>query len=184
MHGLPASCGDGALSPTGSASRLGGRALLLALTGVVVVLADQAVKELALAALEPGRFVPLLGPSIGWQLVFNPGAAFGLRLPPVIFPLVTLVLIVVIARSLDETTSRTGVIAQGLVVGGAVGNVIDRLVRPGDDSWIGGHVVDFVAWGGFPRFNVADAAITMGVVLFIGSALLEERAGRAHQERP
>lgn len=157
---------------------------MLALTSVVVVLVDQAVKELALAALEPGRFVPFLGPSIGWQLVFNPGAAFGLRLPPIIFPLVTIVLIVVIARSLEETTSWTITVAQGLVVGGALGNVIDRLVRPGDDSWIGGHVVDFVAWGGFPRFNVADAAITVGVVLFVGSALLEERANRAHVDRP
>lgn len=157
---------------------------MLALTSVVVVLVDQAVKELVLAALEPGRFVPFLGPSIGWQLVFNPGAAFGLRLPPIIFPLVTIVLIVVIARSLDETTSWTITVAQGLVVGGALGNVIDRLVRPGDDSWIGGHVVDFVAWGNFPRFNVADAAITVGVVLFVGSALLEERASRAHVDRP
>lgn len=157
---------------------------MLALTSVVVVLVDQAVKELVLAALEPGRFVPFLGPSIGWQLVFNPGAAFGLRLPPIIFPLVTIVLIVVIARSLEETTSWTITVAQGLVVGGALGNVIDRLVRPGDDSWIGGHVVDFVAWGGFPRFNVADAAITVGVVLFVGSALLEERANRAHVDRP
>lgn len=157
---------------------------MLALTSVVVVLVDQAVKELALAALEPGRFVPFLGPSIGWQLVFNPGAAFGLRLPPIIFPLVTIVLIVVIARSLDETTSWTITVAQGLVVGGALGNVIDRLMRPGDDSWIGGHVVDFVAWGNFPRFNVADAAITVGVVLFVGSALLEERASRAHVDRP
>lgn len=157
---------------------------MLALTSVVVVLVDQAVKELVLAALEPGRFVPFLGPSIGWQLVFNPGAAFGLRLPPIIFPLVTIVLIVVIARSLDEATSWTITVAQGLVVGGALGNVIDRLVRPGDDSWIGGHVVDFVAWGNFPRFNVADAAITVGVVLFVGSALLEERASRAHVDRP
>ena len=178
MHGLPASCGDGALSLSGT-SQLRGRLLLLAMTAAGIVVADQLVKELVLAVLEPGRFVPWLGPRVGWQLIFNPGAAFGLRLPPVVFPLVTLVLIVVVARAMEATTPKVAVLAQALVLGGAVGNVIDRLVRPGDGSPIGGYVVDFVAWGSFPRFNVADAAITVGVVLFILVALLEDRVERA-----
>jgi signal peptidase II len=96
-----------------------------------------------------------------------------------VFPVVTLVLIVVVVRSLGEAHGTGAVIAQGLVVGGAIGNVVDRFVRPGDGSLVGGYVVDFVAWGTFPRFNVADASITVGVALFILLTLLDERAERA-----
>lgn len=147
-----------------------------------VVVLDIFTKELALALLEPGRFVPWIGSSVGWQLVFNPGAAFGLRLPPILFPVVTLVLIVIIGRAVTEGQHPVAVLAQGLVVGGALGNIIDRIVRPGDGSFVGGFVVDFVAWGTFPRFNVADAAITVGVTLFILATLSiewSERAARA-----
>ena len=143
---------------------------------------DVFTKELALALLEPGRFVPWLGSNVGWQLVFNPGAAFGLRLPPIIFPIVTLVLIVIIGRALAEGQHPVAVVAQGLVIGGALGNILDRLVRPGDGSLVGGYVVDFVAWGTFPRFNVADSAITVGVVLFILTTFLTERAERAERD--
>jgi len=143
-----------------------------------VVVLDQFVKELVLAVLEPGRYVALLGPSVGWQLVFNPGASFGILLPPVVFPLVTLVLVVIVVRALSAPMGMRSVVAQGLVLGGAIGNLIDRLVRDGDGSAIGGYVVDFVAWGTFPRFNVADACITVGVVLFVLFTLLDERAER------
>ncbi len=144
----------------------------------MIVVVDQVVKELVLTLLEPGRFVPLIGSRIGWQLIFNPGAAFGLSLPPVVFPVVTLVLIVVVVRTLAQPVRRAAVVAQGLVVGGAVGNVVDRLVRPGDGSLVGGYVVDFVAWGSFPRFNVADAAITVGVALFILLSLIDDLSER------
>ncbi len=144
-----------------------------------VVVLDIFTKELALALLEPGRFVPWIGSSVGWQLVFNPGAAFGLRLPPILFPVVTLVLIVVIGRALTEGQHPVAVVAQGLVVGGALGNIVDRLMRPGDGSFVGGFVVDFVAWGAFPRFNVADAAITVGVTFFIVVTLFTEWSERA-----
>jgi signal peptidase II len=147
----------------------------------VVVVLDLFTKELALALLDPGRFVPLVGSGVGWQLVFNPGASFGIRLPPLVFPIVTLALIIVVARTLAEPTSPLVVVAQGMVVGGALGNIIDRIARPGDGSVFGGYVVDFVAWGTFPRFNVADASITVGVVLFLLLTLradLDERARR------
>lgn len=148
------------------------------LVAAAVIVLDVFTKELVLVLLEPGRFVPLVGANVGWQLVFNPGAAFGVRLPPVVFPVVTLVLMVVIVRSLTEASGSVPVVAQALVLGGAVGNVLDRILRPGDGSLFGGYVVDYVAWGTFPRFNVADAAITVGVVLFILAALVAERAER------
>ena len=178
MHGLPPPCGDGALSPSDAPSGTRGRLLVLLVVAFAVVALDRFTKELVLAVLEPGRFVPLLGDGVGWQLVFNPGAAFGIELPPIVFPVVTIVLIVVVVRALAEESNALAVAAQGLVLGGAVGNVIDRLTRPGDGSAIGGYVVDFVAWGSFPRFNVADASITVGVTLYILIALLVERQER------
>jgi signal peptidase II len=157
------------------------RVLLLSSIAFAVVVLDVFTKELVLAVLDPGRFVPLIGSGVGWQLIFNPGAAFGLRLPPVVFPLVTLVLVVVVVRSLQGPLSVGAVAAQALVVGGAVGNVLDRMFRPGDGTLFGGYVVDFVAWGTFPRFNVADASITVGVALFILSTLLDERSQRSER---
>jgi signal peptidase II len=150
--------------------------LVLALVTVAVVLLDQYTKEIALRLLEPGRFVPFLGPAVGWQLIFNPGAAFGLQLPAVVFPVVTLVVLITILRSLPPLPAPLLVSVQGLVLGGALGNVVDRLVRPGSSGRFGGHVVDFVAWGSFPRFNLADAAITVGVILFLLLALRDEYA--------
>lgn len=146
-----------------------------------LIVLDQFVKELALALLDPGRFEAFLGPSIGWQLVFNPGASFGIRLPPIVFPLVTLFLVVMVVRALSAPIRLRSVVAQGLVLGGAIGNLIDRLIRDGDGSVIGGYVVDFVAWGSFPRFNIADACITVGVALFVLFTFLDERAER-HDE--
>jgi signal peptidase II len=72
-------------------------------------------------------------------------------------------------------------VAYGMLLAGAIGNVLDRLFRPGDpDLWYGGYVVDFVAWGTFPRFNVADSAITVGFLLLVVALWREERrAGSA-----
>jgi signal peptidase II len=147
----------------------------------VVVVIDQFVKELVLVLLEPGRFVPLLGSGVGWQLIFNPGAAFGLRLPPIVFPVVMLALAVFMLRSVREPGPIGAVLAQGLILGGAVGNVVDRIFRPGAEGLFGGYVVDFVAWGSFPRFNVADASITVGVTLFILISLMQDVAARRHR---
>jgi signal peptidase II len=144
----------------------------------VVVVVDQATKQLALEHLEPGRFVPWLSDAIGWQLVFNPGGAFGVGAPHWIFLIVTVIVVVVVARSLPRCHTITIATAYGLLLAGAIGNVIDRLFRPGGPdrpAFGGGEVVDFVAWGTFPRFNVADSAITVGFLLLVLGLLLEER---------
>jgi signal peptidase II len=90
-----------------------------------------------------------------------------------------LLVLVTIVRSLPAEPAPFLVSAQALVLGGAVGNVIDRIIRPGAEGLFGGYVVDYVAWGSFPRFNVADSAITVGVVLFMLAALREELSDRA-----
>jgi len=173
---VPAPRGVGALTAEGPARRRAG--LLLLTVAAVVVVVDQAVKVLVLDTLVPGRFVPFLGDAVGWQLVFNPGAAFGVPLPAPVFPVATLVVLVVVLRSLGGA-GAVGTLAQGLVIGGAVGNLADRVVRAAPGEPLGGLVVDFVAWGSFPRFNVADAAITVGVVLLLLVLLREERRAAA-----
>ncbi len=145
---------------------------------LVFVVLDQITKEIAEATLQPGRYVPWIGEHIGWQLVYNPGGAFGIRMPQWIFLLVTVVVVLVVGRALPRTGSRLTATAYGLLLSGALGNVVDRLVRDGPadgPAFGGGSVVDFVAWGTFPRFNVADSAITVGFVLLVIALWREER---------
>jgi signal peptidase II len=149
--------------------------LLVAATFIVL---DQATKELAEALLEPATFVSLIGDAVGWQLVYNPGGAFGLPAPPWLFIIVTVAVTVIVGRTLPHTRSLVQAAAYGLLLAGALGNAIDRVVRPsttGRDGWFDGEVVDFVAWGTFPRFNVADSAITVGFALLVVALWLEER---------
>jgi signal peptidase II len=155
-----------------------------ALVTAAFVVLDQATKELAEAVLEPGVFVPWVGSAVGWQLVYNPGGAFGLPAPAWLFLIVTVIVLVLVMRALPQATSLTAAVAFGLLLAGALGNALDRLFRAGDPdgSFGGGHVVDFVAWGSFPRFNVADSAITVGFVLLVVALWLEERRGEVATE--
>jgi signal peptidase II len=138
---------------------------------------DQATKQLAEARLVPGRFVPLVGDGVGWQLVYNPGGAFGLPAPAWLFLGVAAVVTVLVLVILPRASSLVQATAFGLLLAGALGNALDRLLRPGDPAgrFGGGYVVDFVAWGTFPRFNVADSAITVGFVLLVLALWREEQ---------
>ena len=150
----------------------------LLLASVVVVL-DQASKLLVVRALDRGRFVPWLTDDIGWQLTFNDGAAFSIPAPSWLFLVVVVIVVVVIVRALPRVRDPAVLVAYALLLAGAVGNGIDRVARPGDPGdprFLHGHVVDFVAWGAFPRFNVADAAITIGFVFLVIGMIREERA--------
>ncbi|MFA9445428.1 signal peptidase II [Egicoccus sp. AB-alg6-2] len=159
---------------------------LAVLIAAAVVVLDQATKELAETRLDPGEYAPLFGDAVGWQLVYNPGAAFGIPAPTWLFLIVTVLVAVIVARALPQTTSLLQASAYGLLLAGALGNAIDRLVRPnmvGETSgFFQGDVVDFVAWGTFPRFNVADSAITVGFVLLTAALWREERVARAELE--
>lgn len=148
------------------------------IAAAALVVLDQATKELAEMLLRPGVFVPWLGSRVGWQLVYNPGGAFGVPAPSWLFLGVTAVVTVIVARALPRTTSLLHAAAYGLLLAGALGNVVDRLFRAGPPSRSGfadGYVVDFVAWGSFPRFNLADSAITVGFVLLVLVLWQEER---------
>jgi signal peptidase II len=136
------------------------RAWLLAgaLSGAVL-LVDQAIKALVEGELVPGEQVDLTGP-IGLTLAHNEGVAFGLAggsvLPLIAFAILALGFV---GFLLARNPAAPGMwVAVGLVAGGALGNLVDR-VRAGE-------VTDYIEVGSWPPFNLADAAITVGVVLF------------------
>jgi signal peptidase II len=127
------------------------------------VAADQLTKTWALRALDDGA-IDLVG-SLRLRLVFNTGSAFSLGegMGPLLSVL-AVVIVVVLVRTGRAVEGTAAVVALGLVVGGALGNLIDRVVRAGD-GFLGGAVVDFVDLQWWPVFNLADVAICVGAVL-------------------
>lgn len=134
----------------------------LALAGVVVVL-DQLTKIWAAAALADGP-VEVIGTFLQFRLTRNPGGAFSLLtgLTPVLAVLAA-GMVVYIVRTTRRTTDVVMAYSLGLVLGGAVGNLVDRLVR--SPGFLRGEVVDFIKVPNWPTFNIADCAITVGVIL-------------------
>jgi signal peptidase II len=140
-------------------------AALLAIATCVVAL-DQAAKELALAFLSLGQPVPLLGEVLSLRLIRNPGAAFSLAAGTTwVFTIVAVVVVVVILRVARRLGSAAWAAGLGLLLGGAVGNLLDRLLRP--PGFGVGHVVDFIDYGGLFVGNVADIAIVSSAALIM-----------------
>lgn len=136
-------------------------ALLLSIAAVVVGL-DQLTKQIALEALADGP-VHLIDGVLSLRLTYNSGGAFGLLQGlPGVFLAATLAIVSLILLWTRKVEQRSWIVALGLVVGGGLGNVADRLFRD-----LGGRVVDFVDLHVWPVFNVADAAIVTGVVLML-----------------
>ena len=150
----------------------------LGATAVLAVALDQWVKHLSTEHLHEGKPVRILGGLIYLSLLRNSGAAFSFgRGYTWVFPLITVAVIVWIGWMARKLRSVPWAIALGLVLGGALGNLTDRLFRaPGPFQ---GHVVDmisvFAPYGEkFAVFNIADSCLSVGVVL----ALLLELTGR------
>lgn len=145
------------------------RLLAFAVAGVVV-LVDQLTKWWALNALADGPIVVVDG-FFQFRLTFNSGASFSMftQAGPVIaivaFGVIGLILFV-----LGDASHRIEAVSLGLVLGGAVGNLVDRLFR--GDGAFSGKVIDFIDFSFFATFNVADAAITIGVILLLGATFL------------
>ena len=131
--------------------------------GVVVL--DLLTKVWALAVLDD-RTIDLVG-SLRLRLTFNDGSAFGLGAGrTTLIAVIALVVSLVVARAGWKAESTSWAIGLGLVLGGAVGNLVDRVFRDGS-GFLGGRVVDFVDLQWWPVFNVADAAIVVGVVFLV-----------------
>jgi signal peptidase II len=136
-------------------------------TGIVlaVVAADLATKIWAVAELSDGP-IHLIGHTVSFQLARNTGGAFSLF--QAFTPLLAIIagcVAYILVRTVRRTSDTLLVVALSLVLGGAIGNLIDRVFRtPG---FLHGAVIDFVDIGRWPTFNVADSAITIGAVLVV-----------------
>ena len=130
-----------------------------ALCGIVVAL-DQGAKALVEANLTPGEQVDVLGP-LSITLAHNRGIAFGLAAGGgALLIAVIAVALLAVALLFARDRDRPGMwVAVGLLAGGALGNLADR-VRAGEVT----DYVDFLSW---PPFNLADVAITVGVVMLV-----------------
>lgn len=159
---------------------------VLAAVAVTVLALDQVTKALALAHLTEGERTPLVGDLLGLQLMRNPGAALSMASGMTwVFTVAAVGVSIVVVRVADRLGSRAWAVALGLLLGGAVGNLVDRLVRP--PGFGVGHVVDFIAYGDWFIGNVADIAIVAAAVLIvlltmIGIGLDGRRTGTADAE--
>ncbi len=141
---------------------------VLAVAAAAVLAADVATKVWAVARLTD-HDIDLFGGLVVLHEQRNPGAAFSIAGgATVLFTLVAVGVVVVIVRTARRLTSLPWAAALGLLLGGAVGNLVDRLLR--DPGPLRGHVVDFIdlQWHGrsvWPVFNVADMAIVTGGLL-------------------
>lgn len=158
--------------------------MLLCVTALVTLLLDQATKAIALERLVPGERTDVLGSWLGWRLVFNPGAAFSFGTGVTwIFTVVMGVVAIAVLVGARRIYSRPWAFALGALLGGAMGNLVDRLAR--EPGFGVGHVVDFIDYGVFIG-NVADIAIVGSALLMVLLSLLGygwDRPGRLPHER-
>jgi signal peptidase II len=133
-----------------------------------VITADLLTKRWAAATLTP-EGVDVLGSFLRFRFAENTGAAFSLLQGAGTFlSVAAMVAIVVLAALVGSARSPWEVVAFGLIMGGAAGNLVDRLAR--GDGWFDGPVIDWIDLWFIPTFNVADASITVAVaMLVIGS---------------
>lgn len=139
--------------------RSGGRRLLIGVVALAALGLDQLTKSLAVGFLRHGP-VHLVGTLYLW-LTFNSGAAFGvgqgLSAELIIVGVVLVGILLAVSRRVPSTLAA---VAIGLVLGGALGNLADRVLRSN-----GGAVIDFIYTRYWPTFNVADSCIVVGALL-------------------
>lgn len=155
---------------TGTAPARPRRFVSLAVIAAVALGLDIATKVTVVAELEGRQDIELLGGLLRLNVIRNPGAAFGLAGSlTIVLSLIVIAVVIFIVRTATRLRSRGWAIALGLILGGALGNLTDRLLRaPGP---LTGHVVDWIQLPYWPIFNIADSAVVCGGVLAVVVAL-------------
>jgi signal peptidase II len=157
---------------------------VLAAVAITAYVLDLATKMMVVSWLEDRAPVELVGEWLRFEAVRNSGAAFGMgQALTVVFTCIAAVVVLVILRLARKLYSAPWAIALGLLLGGALGNLTDRIFRaPGVFQ---GAVVDFIAPKHFAVFNLADSAIVCGGILIV---LLSFRGldpdGTSHRHEP
>ncbi|MFB7948043.1 signal peptidase II [Kitasatospora phosalacinea] len=164
----PETGGAGATAAEGARAVVRRRRIsVLLVVALLAYLIDLGSKLLVVAKLE-GRSSPIevIGDWMTFQVIRNPGAAFGMgQAMTLLFTAIATGVIVVIWRIARRLYSLPWAIALGLLLGGALGNLTDRLFRA--PSVLRGHVVDFISVQHFAVFNLADSAIVCGGILVV-----------------
>lgn len=151
---------------------------LLIASGAVLV--DQLTKIWAVDTLRDGRRIHIAW-TLQLNLTYNSGMAFskGSGMGPFIGALAAIV-VVGLVISLRRVRNTVTLVATGLIIGGAVGNIIDRLAR--GDGWLRGSVIDFIDLQWWPVFNIADMCVVIGaVMLFVGASRIQRYGGKSLQ---
>lgn len=131
----------------------------------IAIVVDQLTKYWAVNSLTDDRRIHVIW-TLQFNLTYNSGMAFskGSGLGPVI-GVVAVIVVVLLVISLRRVTNTMTLLATGLIIGGAVGNIIDRLVR--GDAWLRGSVIDFIDFQWWPIFNVADMCVMIGAAMML-----------------
>lgn len=138
--------------------------LIAIIVTFTVVYADRLTKLFFSDLLADGESLPVIHNVLHMTLVHNTGVAFGFfkdqGIVFIVIPIIAIFLLIFniyYYRRNDQALSRIYIIAFSLILGGAIGNLIDRIVY--------GHVIDFIDFRIWPVFNIADSAITIGAVI-------------------
>jgi len=151
-------------------------AKVLGLSGLIIII-DQITKILIKYFLDINQAIPLVGKYIGLRFIENPGMAFGIQVGNKFYFIILqsiasfLILIFLFRMQNDHKWTR---IALASILGGAIGNLIDRVAF--------GKVVDFIEMGPWPIFNFADIAVTFGMIILIFVVFFEKKEKGEFQE--
>jgi signal peptidase II len=138
----------------------------LLVTALFVTFIDLATKAWAVAALENQSEIRVIGDFLKFSFVRNPGAAFSFGTSVTwVFTLVAIAVSIAILWISRTVTNRPWAIALGGLLGGAVGNLIDRIFR--SPEVFHGHVVDFISLPNYPMFNVSDSAVVLSAIAMV-----------------
>ncbi|MFE4603860.1 signal peptidase II, partial [Kitasatospora indigofera] len=139
---------------------------VLLVVALLAYLVDLGSKLLVVARLEGHSPIAVIGDVVTLQVIRNGGAAFGMgQAMTIVFTMIATAVIVVIWRIARRLYSLPWAIALGMLLGGALGNLTDRLFR--SPEVFRGHVVDFISVQHFAVFNLADSAIVCGGILVV-----------------
>lgn len=142
------------------------RLRLLVTVASIVLTLDVVTKVLAVELLTPNQPVSIIGDTVTWTLVRNPGAAFSMATGYTwVLTLIATTVVIGIIWMGRRLVSPWWALGLGMILGGALGNLVDRFFRwPGP---LQGHVIDFLSIGWWPVFNVADPAVVGGAILLV-----------------
>jgi signal peptidase II len=133
------------------------------LTAWTIWLFDFATKQWAISAFdsEPHK---VLGDFLSFTLIRNPGAAFSFATGfSIVFALLSLAVVVAVVYYAKQITTSGWQITAGLLLGGVIGNLTDRIFR--EPGWLSGHVIDWIQIPNWPVFNLADCAIVIAAAI-------------------